>query len=316
MKKNKKCPKCPGILLHFQSKTGASYDGCPICKGIWISRKDLPKIFASDKVSALFSNKGLEKAMPTKFACPDCNSFLQSGTVQSTDMTLEECTRCETYFFEDRELKRLYEEMQRPELPRVETPQIDLDKMIQTSSYCPVCKDQHLWGVKEHTSQFSSCLKCGGMASSVEALQKMAHKSLFSPSMFVFRPGQGDYAVCRHCSEAQAPQNKDCQKCGRELFRVNCTSCSGRMSEYILGDLIIERCQICNAVWLDDNEFERIMTAVPDVRRVYEAGVRHSELLEAQVLAASHVYRLGLEQSTRKIIDRFWGMYGVFFYSR
>lgn len=299
--------------MHFESKAGATYDGCPLCKGIWISLKDMPKVFGTAKVLYKL-RQGLTKSMKTKFACPGCTSFLQTGNVGTSDLSLDECPKCQSYFFDDREMRRLYEELQTPELPEVQSTDIDMNKMVQTKSHCPVCKDQHLWSVQGQTDKFSSCLKCGGSATNVESLQKMAGRSIFSPTMFVFRTGQGLLTVCRHCQECQESSNTACRKCGCEILRVQCLGCSDRMSEYILGDLIIERCQMCNTIWLDDNEFEKVMTSMPDVRRHYDEGVRQSELLKTEVLAASHVYRHGIEQGTRKMIDRFWGVAGVFFF--
>jgi len=312
MSKQKNCPKCPGGLISFQSKTGASYDGCPLCKGIWLSVEDAPKIFSSVKVLEFLGKDKLRKQMKTKFSCPECAQFLQSGNVGDSDLTLEECTHCQSYFFDNKEMKLLYDEMTKPELPVVPPLKVDFDKMIQLNSHCPICKDQRLWSTQGEEEKFSSCLKCGGVSSNVAALSKMAGHSLFSPTMFVFRDGQGVMAICRYCSEAQDGTNSACRKCGREIFRPQCISCSGRMSEYILGSVVIDRCQICNSVWLDESEFEKVMIAMPDVRRHYEAGVRQSELLETEVLAASHVYAHGLEQATRVMVNRFWGVWGSF----
>jgi Zn-finger nucleic acid-binding protein len=301
------------MLLQFHSKTGAEYLGCPLCKGIWMSLNDVPKVFGTVKALEKL-NHGLMNPMPTQFSCPTCTGLLQTGKVDVSDLTLDECTRCQSFFFDDREMKLFFDELQVPELPSVQKQKIDMSQMVKTASCCPVCKDQHLWSVKGQIENFASCLKCGGTATNVESLQKTSGRSIFSPTMFVFPPGQGLYSVCRFCSEPQEPNNKSCRKCGREMLRAQCLGCSGRMSEYILGDVIIERCQLCNSIWLDDQEFAKVLTSMPDIRRHYEQGVRESELFRTEILAASHVYRLGLEQTNRDMIIRFWGMASVFWF--
>jgi Zn-finger nucleic acid-binding protein len=68
------------------------------------------------------------------------------------------------------------------------------------------------------------------------------------------------------------------------------------MSEYVLKDLVIDRCQICNAVWLDNEEFEKVMNATPDLRRRYDEAVRKREQMRMEALATSHSHRLSLAE--------------------
>jgi Zn-finger nucleic acid-binding protein len=75
------------------------------------------------------------------------------------------------------------------------------------------------------------------------------------------------------------------------------------MSEYVLHDATIERCQICNAVWLDPTELEKMMTLMPDIRKSYEEGERKIELNGAMVNAVAVSAGMMIDNSHRKMLD-------------
>ena len=92
--------------------------------------------------------------------------------------------------------------------------------------------------------------------------------------MFTYKSESGEIRECRYCQEQQSPANTTCQKCGRALVRVKCITCACDMGEYALKDVTIERCQLCNAIWLDQGKLEKVMTAMPDLKKRYEEGRR------------------------------------------
>ena len=200
------------------------------------------------------------------------------------------------------------------EVPRAQTTKIDQENMIELANYCPVCKIKHLWTVRGKEKNFKYCLTCEGLSTSVETIQKMVNRSLFSPTMFTFRVEQAGIAQCRFCQEEQSYANTQCQKCGRDFSRIKCVDCHGSMSEYSLKDLVIERCQMCNSLWLDSHELERVFTTMPDVRKQFEEARNKSELLKAENKIVVRVAEMGLTISTRKMIDRFWGVWGALYF--
>ena len=94
---------------------------------------------------------------------------------------------------------------------------------------------------------------------------------------------------------------------------INCLSCDARMNEYDLHDVIIDRCQFCNDIWLDTNEFEKILSIMPDVKRHYERAKRKAELTSAAVRGASIAIGVGIDVNRRKIMDRTGILYRLLF---
>lgn len=308
------CPKCPGRLNEAQTEKGAKYRWCTYCKGLWIGFSDLLKIFDTEKFKTKLNSLKLVNPMPTRFECPQCTRPLQVGQMPASQLNFDECSSCRHFFFDEKEINELFDYLSGPVLPRAEDLTVLKDNVRKLETFCPVCKDQHLWGTVKDPEKLQACLKCEGILTTAEALNSITSKSLFSSKMFTFRHGQGVISICRFCQHEQEPRRSDCIKCGREISRLTCGRCQSQMSEYSLNDTTIERCQICNTVWLDKNEFERIMTALPDVRKAYEEGRRRGELLETEVKAASHVYAQAIEETTRDSAIRFWGRFGVFFF--
>src|SRR5437868_8022043 len=101
MKVSQKCPKCPGVLKEFHSKSGATFNGCPVCKGIWVKISMMPKIFGSAQAQTVLESHGLAKSMSTNFECPNCGDFLQTGFIGASDLAIDACLRCHSYFFDD-----------------------------------------------------------------------------------------------------------------------------------------------------------------------------------------------------------------------
>jgi Zn-finger nucleic acid-binding protein len=308
------CPKCPGILSHSTTRAGAAYDWCSLCKGIWILATSIPKIFPLDKMADSEKWPQLQRLLPNKFSCPSCQENLKTGQVKNSQMEIDICDPCQGYFFDDKEINTLLTLLQQQDLPAAPAPTISFENMVKLEVSCPVCKDENLWSVRNKESNFKACLRCEGILTTVEAVQKIVARSIFSPTMFTFRSERGSIACCRFCHEEQSPSNTDCQKCGRPLVKLACPSCQGRMSEYSLKNIIIDRCQMCNSLWLDQGELQQIMVAMPDVRKQFEEGQRGSELLKLEVKVGLATQELGLDITYRKVIDRFWGIGSIFFY--
>lgn len=297
-----KCPKCPGRIVETQTKHGATYGACIFCKGMWISLTNLPKIFKTEKVVE-FVTVDFSSKVATAFKCSYCSSSMTSGKVLESNLKLDECEKCQSFFFDVGEMDSLLDIVAKPVLPKAQAVQFDVSKMTKLNSNCPVCKDAPLWTYEGKKEQFKTCLKCHGILTSVEALQNIAHHSLFGPTMFTFRAESGEIRECRYCHEAQSPANTSCQKCGRPVVKVKCASCSGDMGEYVLNGVTIERCQVCNTIWLDEGELEKVMMAMPDFKKRYEAGQRMLEL--HGTTEAAEVFALGvsIDNSNRKFLD-------------
>lgn len=297
-----KCPKCPGEIVEAQTKSGATYGACIFCKGIWISLADLPKVFKTKKVVD-YVTRDLTGKAKTTFKCSYCGSGLKTGKVANSNLKIDECESCEAFYFDRGEMDELLRLLGQAELPVAQGVKFDSAKMVQTKEVCSCCVTEPLWAYQGKEERFKTCRACNGILSSVEVLQKIAQYSLFGPTMFTFRAFSGEVKKCRFCHEEQRGSNSSCQKCGRDLNKAKCFKCSSGMSEYTLHDCTIERCQICNAVWLDPGELEKAMTLMPDMRKSYEAGQRKIELDGAVVKAISISASMMIDSSQRKFLD-------------
>lgn len=297
-----KCPKCPGRIVESETKSGAPYGSCLFCKGTWTTRANLPLIFKTKKVTE-FVTGGLHGKAPTVFKCSYCNSALLTGKVGDSGLKIDECPKCEAIYFDRGEMDDLLRLVGRASLPIAEGVKFESSKLIETKEKCPCCRTETLWAYQGKEDRFKTCRACNGILTSVEVLQKIAQNSLFGPTMFTFRACSGVIKKCRFCHEEQNAANAACQKCGREIGRAQCFNCSSNMSEYQLHDCNIERCQICNAVWLDPGELEQMMTLMPDVRKSYEAGQRKLELDGAVASAVAVTAGMMIEASKRKFLD-------------
>ena len=150
-------------------------------------------------------------------------------------------------------------------------------------------------------------MQCNGLLTSVESLQQLAGKTLFGPSMFKFRKGGHIISYCRYCSQAQDKNNKTCIKCSREITKFTCSGCGGGLSEYQLGDLIIDRCQICNNVWLDSGEFEKVLTVLPDVKKYIESCYLDKRFSQMKHDIKSDTLYTHLDKSHTSMILKIWG---------
>lgn len=265
-----KCCKCPGGLSEAQSNGNTSYHWCKLCKGVWLHKHTLLTLFKNHAAIQQMVTNGLSHIQEVSFACPECNQALVNGKALDSQVIIEACVQCEKYFFDNKELNYLLDHIQGAVLPQQKDIDWSQEEMVKSNNKCPVCEDKSLFGLKNRLDTFEVCLTCNGAATSVGCLQKLAKKSLFGPTMFEFRKGGDVISYCRFCGHAQPKGHDDCLQCGRELRRIKCHGCDSQFSEYELNDVVIDRCQICNAVWLDSGEFEKVMTIMPDVKRQLE----------------------------------------------
>jgi Zn-finger nucleic acid-binding protein len=307
-----KCPKCPGQVNESKTSRGATYGWCVFCKGMWISLSDL-RLTMTDTVLG-FLGAGLGSKAKTSFTCSYCDGPLVTGKAAGSSLQLEECEACKRFYFDAKEVDALLDLMSHKAIPVAGGLKFDVKKLKETGDKCPICTDVPLFSYDGNADRFKTCLKCDGILSSVPVLENIAHHSLFGPTMFTFRKERGLIAQCRFCHAEQELANTSCIKCGREMVRAKCLTCKSDMSEYVLNEVNIERCQICNEVWMDQGEFEQVMSSMPDMRKRYEEGARRNELHEAIAEADTFTVGYGIELSTRKIADHCAGMWSFFFY--
>lgn len=311
------CCKCPGKLVLFNSQNQSTrFEWCSLCKGIWISRNDLSLIFSGQTSLEKLSDGIIKNKISQTFSCPECEKDLISGRVFDSKVIVDYCTGCNKYYFDENELNQLLTVIKELKLPKAKKIEWSQEEVIKCSEKCPRCVDVNLYGAKDETLPFHICLQCNGVSTKVETLQTLAKKSLFGPALFEFRRGSARMAICRHCHLAQEASNKHCIQCGGDLRKLTCLGCGGAYSEYQHQNLIIERCQICNAVWLDSGEFERFLTLVPDLKKVIEQELLNDKLNQLRLSNFTDTYALAIEKERRDLSLRFWGPFisSIIFY--
>ncbi len=309
------CPKCKAILTVRKSKTGINLGFCSLCKGTLISKTDFLKAFNDHIFAQQLVRLGLQDSVQRQLLCPMCEKEMHSGHVQDTDIELEECNHCQVFFIDHLEFSKIFLKLNESKESLDTAFKEGAQLFIPTDKDCPICENKKLQQIGKENFAVT-CFECGGLAMKVETLERLINKSLFTPTMFTEREGREAFSICRHCNEAQERENQNCRKCKKKMISLDCISCNGKMTEYDLESLLIERCQFCNDIWLDGGELEKVLTVMPDVRRHYERLKRKAELAGAAIQGATHGVMAGIDQSRRDIMMRGGVIYRLLFLSK
>jgi Zn-finger nucleic acid-binding protein len=315
MTNSMKCPKCKENLSVRKSKNGINLGFCSICKGTLISKADFLKAFNDHIFAQQLVRLGLQDSIQRQLLCPMCEKEMHSGHVHETDIELEECNHCQLFFIDHLEFGKIFLKLNESQLSLDKAFKEGAQLFIPTDKNCPICEDKKLQQIGKENFAVT-CFDCGGLAMKVETLERLISKSLFAPIMFTEREGRGAFSVCRHCHEEQEKENRQCRKCKKKMISLDCISCSGKMTEYDLDNLFIERCQFCNDLWLDGGELEKVLTVMPDIRRHYERLKRKAELTTAATQGAAYGVMAGIDQSRRDIMMRSGIIYRLLFLSK
>lgn len=300
------CCKCKSQLLE-NKHNGKTYYGCNICKGIFIHKSVLAEIFKDyDTIHDIILGS-LTGEKQVEINCPECNKFLVNGKIANTDLIVDRCSYCDHYFFDEKEMHSLLDYLNVSHLPSVDDIDWSKEEIIKSGTSCLDCKTEPLYMIKCEEKAFEVCIQCNGLLTTVDHLHKLAGKTLFGASMFKFRMGGHIISYCRYCSQAQDKNNKNCIKCSREITKFTCSGCNGKLSEYELDNLIIDRCQICNNVWLDSGEFEKLLTVLPDVKKYIEACYEDQRFKQLKSDVLKEVQFMQLHKSHRHMIRSIWG---------
>lgn len=309
------CPKCKAILTVRKSKTGIQLGFCPHCKGTLISKADFLKAFDDHMFAQQLVRLGLQDAIKKHLICPVCKLEMHSGCVHDTDIELEECNDCQVFFIDHPEFSKIFLKINESKEALDKAFKDGAQLFIPTDKDCPICENKKLYQIGKENFAVT-CFDCGGLAMKVETLERLINKSLFAPTMFTEREGRGAFSICRHCHEAQENENPHCRKCRRKMIRLDCISCGVKMTEFDLDNLLIERCQFCNDIWLDSGELEKVLLVMPDLRRHYERLKRKAELASAATQGAAYGIMAGVDQSRRDIMTRSGIIYRLLFLNK
>jgi Zn-finger nucleic acid-binding protein len=116
-----------------------------------------------------------------------------------------------------------------------------LEQNSETS--CPVCNIPLVYGFIDGT-QVLYCLNCRGILIDQEVFLMVI-----------------DYLRTKSSAPKISPPPVDLEELKRN---INCPNCSRQMSTHLYGgpgNLVVDNCRHCSLLWLDNNEFTRIIRA-------------------------------------------------------
>ncbi|GEM_PF-2721804 len=104
-----KCPACEDVLKTYKVKGNAELlvEKCLACNGLWFDDNELNLVLQNDKILKELNTNGLKSLHTSKRRCPHCAVSLSSGLVGSTGILVESCSKCNGYFLDEGELKKL-----------------------------------------------------------------------------------------------------------------------------------------------------------------------------------------------------------------
>jgi Zn-finger nucleic acid-binding protein len=108
---------------------------------------------------------------------------------------------------------------------------------------CPVCDIPLVYGFIDRT-QILTCLNCRGMLIDQEVFLMVI-----------------EYLRAKLNAPALTPPPVDFEQLKRQ---INCPNCNRKMSTHLYGgpgNLVVDNCGHCSLLWLDNNEFTRIIRA-------------------------------------------------------
>ncbi|MBC76058.1 MAG: hypothetical protein CME64_08570 [Halobacteriovoraceae bacterium] len=104
-----KCPACEESLKTYKVKDfdGLLVEKCSGCEGLWFDDNELNLVLRNDNVLKELNTNGLKNLHKSKRTCPHCAIHLSSGLVGKTGILVENCSKCNGYFLDEGELKKL-----------------------------------------------------------------------------------------------------------------------------------------------------------------------------------------------------------------
>jgi Zn-dependent protease with chaperone function/Zn-finger nucleic acid-binding protein len=100
------CPCChQPTLVETWTRKGVLVDVCKTCKGVWLDRGEV--FLFSDRPRLLEEELAVSRTecSPSGRTCPRCEAALEEGPFLKPDLRVEQCPRCEGFWFDAGELQ-------------------------------------------------------------------------------------------------------------------------------------------------------------------------------------------------------------------
>jgi Zn-finger nucleic acid-binding protein len=120
-----------------------------------------------------------------------------------------------------------------------------------SGSRCPHCRRELVW-TRTHDVVVEACLTCKGCLLSAAAVAQLGRRP--DAGLGQLPPG---VTRCRGCSALARPDDSFCGECGSQLG-IDCPACRGTQRPVMVGQVEVDLCDSCGAVWLDRGEAKQV----------------------------------------------------------
>lgn len=119
---------------------------------------------------------------------------------------------------------------------------------------CPVCRiPLKPVNIKKRV-EVDICLQCRGIWFDKDELTQIHAQGGFAEKFMTQLPTPvRDAVICETCGAHNTRSRTHCEQCGGSLEFL-CPTCAEPLEEVAIGDVAIDRCRICQGVWLDGGE--------------------------------------------------------------
>jgi Zn-finger nucleic acid-binding protein len=258
-----------------------SYDICESCGSLWLDAGELDKMAFQVEGSIEYCSKDKAESVSQKIKnCPRCEGLNLDKVffIGHSDIILDHCKNCGGFWLDGGELDLINKELKsimpikgkgfsefvnNVHLPywykrvrqkssetdfKVDVPPIKGAQLkSETEFQCPVCNSKlslyEIFGI-----EIEACSKCKGLFLDKDELRKLKDKST-----------KGTWNTLRWMDD----EVEALEKAKATLSKLQCPKCNKKQfisTHFGDSQIIIDWCSNCKGVWLDQGEFEEILS--------------------------------------------------------
>jgi Zn-finger nucleic acid-binding protein len=131
---------------------------------------------------------------------------------------------------------------------------------------CPVCRVPLKEVTIKNRLQLDFCLTCRGIWFDKNELSQIYNHDQIPEKFLETSTPTRDKIICETCETYNDRSKRHCTQCGKPLFFL-CPVCHKQMEEVPVGNVFVDRCKICQGVWLDGGELTFLFDEFKQRRR-------------------------------------------------
>jgi Zn-finger nucleic acid-binding protein len=314
------CLNCGTEMMNNQvttKKDSISYDMCEECGSLWLDAGALDKMaFRVEGSIEYCSEDPIDKPETRTKKCPRCDNskLYRVRFLNCTDIILHHCRNCGGFWLDGGELDLIDKELAKimpvsgkgfsdfvnnVHVPywykRVKRRSSETDSRVEvlpirgakrensTSDKCPAC-GKPLAEYSVFSMKFEACPACKGIWLFREELRMLKNKV--------------EHGSLRWLNDELNSIDKTNAVSGKRM----CPKCTGsKMVSVVFGksSVIIDYCQKCRGMWLDQDEFDSIIDYLERER----AGMHSKEIEQRAINEAKALWSGGPESRYEELLD-------------